>query len=45
MDAVWILSGAVIVSVVTALFRNRRAAASLNLGSVSREWVLRHSSE
>ena len=44
MDAVWILSCAVIVSVVAALFRHRRPAP-VNLGSVSREWVMRHSSE
>ena len=44
MDAVWILSGAVIVSIVAALFRTRRSAP-LNLGSVSREWVMRHSSD
>jgi hypothetical protein len=44
MDALWMISGAVVVSIVAALFRSRRAAAT-NLGCVSRDWVMRHSAD
>ena len=41
MDALWIISGAVVVSIVGTFLRIRRHATS-NLGSVSRDWVVRH---
>jgi hypothetical protein len=44
MDTLWMISGAVVVSIVAALFRSRRAATT-NLGSVSRDWVMRHSAD
>ena len=44
MDTLWMISGAVVVSIVTALFRSRRAAPT-NLGYVSRDWVIRHSAD
>ncbi len=43
MDTLWIVLGTVAVSIVTAVRKSRRAAPR-NLGYVSRDWVMRHSS-
>jgi hypothetical protein len=44
MDALWMISGAVVVSVVAALFKSRRTTPA-SLGYVSRDWVMRHSAD
>ncbi len=44
MDTFWMISSAVVVSLVAALFRSRRTTPT-NLGYVSRDWVIRHSAE
>ncbi len=44
MDTLWMISGAVVVSIVAALFKSRRATPA-NLGCVSRDWVMRHSAD
>jgi hypothetical protein len=44
MDTLWMISGAVVVSIVAALLRSRRST-STNLGYVSRDWVIRHSAD
>jgi hypothetical protein len=44
MDTLWIISGAVVVFIAATLFKSRRSAR-MNLGSVSRDWVIRHSSD
>jgi hypothetical protein len=41
MEAFWIISITVVVSLVGAIFRNRKSAPR-NLGYVSRDWVVRH---
>jgi len=41
METFWIISSAVVVSLVGVIFRNRKSA-SRNLGYVSRDWVMRH---
>jgi hypothetical protein len=41
MEAFWIISSAVVFSLVAAFFRNRKSAPR-NLGYVSRDWVVRH---
>jgi hypothetical protein len=41
METLWIISGAVVVSVIASILRIRRSTAP-NLGSVSRDWVIRH---
>jgi len=42
MDTLWIVSGAVVVSIVATVMRTRRSTPR-NLGFVSRNWILRHS--
>jgi hypothetical protein len=44
MDTLWVISGAVVVSIVAALLRSRRTAPT-NLGYVSRDWVMRHNAD
>jgi hypothetical protein len=44
MDTLWMISGAVVVSIVAALVKTRRATPT-NLGYVSRGWVVRHSAD
>ena len=44
MDTLWMISGAVVVSIVAAVFRSRRASPT-NLGYVSRAWMMRHSAD
>jgi hypothetical protein len=44
MEALWMISGAAVVSLVTALLRFRRSTPT-NLGYVSRDWVIRHSAD
>jgi hypothetical protein len=44
MDALLMISGAVVVSIVAALVKARRATPA-NLGFVSRDWVIRHSGD
>jgi hypothetical protein len=44
METLWIISSAVIVSVVTAIVKSRKTAAR-NLGYVSRDWVVRHGTD
>jgi hypothetical protein len=44
MDTLWMISGAVVVSIVAALVKTRRPTP-MNLGSVSRDWVVRHSAD
>jgi len=41
METFLIISSAVVVSFVGAIFRNRKFAPR-NLGCVSRDWVMRH---
>ena len=41
METLWILSTTVVVSLVVAVFKNRKSARR-NLGFVSRDWVMRH---
>lgn len=41
METLWIISSAVVVSVVTAVIRSRKSAPR-NLGFVSQGWVARH---
>ena len=41
METFWIISSAVVVSLVGAIVRNRKSAPG-NLGYVSRDWVMRH---
>lgn len=42
METLWIISSAVVVSLVAAAAINRRSSPR-NLGYVSRDWVMRHS--
>ena len=42
METLWIISTAVVVSLIAAAFRNRKSSPR-NLGYVSRDWVMRHS--
>jgi hypothetical protein len=44
METLWIVTTAVIVSLIAAAFRNRRSSRR-NLGYVSRDWVIRHSTD
>jgi urea transporter len=44
MDVLWILSSAVVLSIVAAVMKTRRAAPR-NLGFVSRDWVVRHGTD
>jgi len=44
METLWIISSAVIVSVVTAIVKSRKTAAR-NLGYVSQDWVVRHGTD
>lgn len=44
MDTLWMISGAVVVSLVAAFFRSKRATPA-GLGYVSRAWVVRHSAD
>jgi hypothetical protein len=44
MDTLWILSGAVVLSIVAAVIKTRRSAPR-NLGFVSRDWVIRHGTD
>jgi hypothetical protein len=44
MEALWMISGAVVVFIVATLFKSRRSTR-MNLGSVSRDWVIRHSND
>jgi hypothetical protein len=44
MDALWILSSAVVLSVMAAIIKSRRSPPR-NLGFVSRDWILRHGSD
>ena len=44
MDALWMISGALVLSIVAALFKARRPTPA-NLGYVSRDWVIRHSAD
>ena len=41
METFLIISSAVVVSLVAAIFRSRKSAPR-NLGYVSRDWVMRH---
>jgi hypothetical protein len=41
METFWIISSAVVVSLLGAIVRNRKSAPR-NLGYVSRDWVMRH---
>jgi hypothetical protein len=41
METFWMISSAVVVSLVGAIVRNRKSAPR-NLGYVSRDWVMRH---
>ena len=42
METLWILSSAVVVSLVAAAVKNRKSSPR-SLGYVSRDWVMRHS--
>ena len=44
MDTLWMISGAVVVSLVAAFLKARRATPT-SLGYVSRAWVVRHSAD
>jgi predicted exporter len=44
METLWIISTAVVVSLIAAAFRSRRSSPR-NLGYVSRDWVMRHSTD
>jgi len=44
MDALWMISGAIVVSIVATYLKIRRPTTT-NLGSVSRDWVVRHSGD
>ena len=44
MDALWMLSSALVLSVVAAVIKTRRSAPR-NLGFVSRDWIVRHGSD
>lgn len=44
MDTLWMISGAVVVSIMAAIFKSRRTAPA-SLGYVSRDWVMRHSAD
>ena len=41
METFWIISSAVVVSLLGAIVRNRKSAPR-NLGYVSKGWVIRH---
>ena len=41
METLWVISSAVVVSIVAAVFRTRRSGPT-NLGFVSRAWVMKH---
>ena len=44
METLWIISGAVVVSIVAVAFKSRRPAQT-TLGYVSRAWIMRHDAE
>jgi hypothetical protein len=44
MDALLIVSSAVVLSIVAAVIKTRRSAPR-NLGFVSRDWVIRHGTD
>jgi hypothetical protein len=44
MDTLWIVSSAVILSIVGAIIKTRRSAPR-NLGFVSPDWVMRHGTD
>ena len=44
METLWIIATAVVVSLIAAAFRNRKTSPR-NLGYVSRDWVIRHSTD
>jgi len=44
MDALWIVSSALVLSIVAAIIKTRRSAPR-NLGFVSRDWVIRHGTD
>ena len=44
MDALWILSSGLVLSIVAAVVKTRRSAPK-NLGFVSRDWVVRHGTD
>ena len=44
METLWVISGALVLSIVAAAFKSRRSAQA-NLGSVSRDWIMRHGAE
>jgi len=41
METLWVISSAVVVSIVAAVIRTRRSGPT-NLGFVSRAWVMKH---
>jgi len=41
METLWIISSAIVISLVAGLVKLRRPAVR-NLGYVSRDWVVRH---
>jgi hypothetical protein len=44
METLWIISSVVAISLVAAAFKTRRSSPR-NLGYVSRDWVMRHSTD
>jgi len=44
METLWIFSSAVVLSLIAAAWRNRKTSPR-NLGYVSRDWVVRHSTD
>ncbi len=44
MDALWMLSSTVVLSIVGVVVKMRRSQPR-NLGFVSRDWIVRHGSE
>jgi hypothetical protein len=44
MDALWMIAGAVVLSVVATLLKSRRSTPA-SLGYLSRDWVMRQSDD